>query len=238
MRPHAPHLVVPGAPYLQALLATFATIAMLELDLGNTLQHTLNLGLAVWFALLIRPMGGSKAEAWTIFALLAIPASVSLALGFDRLSVPWQVALELFWVVHPLAIAWVIGRRLLREKDISVDELWGAIAIYVLIGLSFGNVYFIFWILNPGSLLYANLPAGVDPGFSDFLYFSFVTLGTVGYGDVAPVARGVRLMAMFEALVGLMYIAVIIGRIVALHTAGGLRRFEARDEDTTVTRGD
>lgn len=238
MKPKAPHLVVPGAPYLQALLATLATIGMLELQFSNTMQHGLNLLLAIWFFLLIRPMGGSKQEAWTILALLGIPASISLLVGFESLSVWWQVGLELFWVLHPLAIAWVIGRRLLREHDISVDELWGAIAVYVLIGLSFGNVYYIFWILEPGSLLFQNAPAAIAPGFSDFLYFSFVTLGTVGYGDVAPVARNVRLVAMFEALVGLMYIAVIVGRIVALHTAGGLRRVQPDSQESTMTRGD
>lgn len=238
MKQHAPHLVVPSAPYLQALLATLATIGMLELQPGSTVQHGLNLVLAVWFYLLVRPMGGSAAEARVILALLAIPAAISLVVGFESLPVSGQVVLEIFWVLHPLAIAWVIGRRLLNEHDISVDELWGAIAVYVLIGLSFGNVYYIFWIVEPGSLLFQNIPASVGPGFSDFLYFSFVTLGTVGYGDVAPVARNVRLVAMFEALVGLMYIAVIVGRIVALHTAGGLRRVRPEDSGPTTTSAD
>jgi uncharacterized membrane protein len=61
---------------------------------------------------------------------------------------------------------------------------------------------------------------GNDPVLTDFLYFSFVTLATLGYGDVAPVSPGARLTAVLQSLLGLLYVSILVGRMVGLHTAG------------------
>ena len=58
-------------------------------------------------------------------------------------------------------------------------------------------------------------------GLADWIYFSFVTLTTVGYGDITPVALGARSLTMLEALVGQLYPAVIIARLVSLQTSSG-----------------
>ena len=58
-------------------------------------------------------------------------------------------------------------------------------------------------------------------GLAEWVYFSFVTLTTVGYGDIAPVTQGARSLAMLEALVGQLYPAVIIARLVSLQTSSG-----------------
>ena len=60
--------------------------------------------------------------------------------------------------------------------------------------------------------------AGRREGSADWVYFSFVTLTTVGYGDITPVARAARSLAMLEALVGQLYPAIIIARLVSLQS--------------------
>lgn len=55
-------------------------------------------------------------------------------------------------------------------------------------------------------------------GFNAF-YFSFTTLCTVGYGDITPVSRGAKMMAVLEAITGLFYVAVLISRLVSIHSA-------------------
>jgi hypothetical protein len=55
--------------------------------------------------------------------------------------------------------------------------------------------------------------------FFDAYYFSFITLSTVGYGDITPLSRGARTLAMMEAMVGTLYMAVLISRLVALYSA-------------------
>jgi hypothetical protein len=74
--------------------------------------------------------------------------------------------------------------------------------------------------LNPAAF---NLPAGAGPattmaGFNAF-YFSFMTLCTVGYGDITPVSKGARMLAVMEAIAGLFYVAVLISRLVAIYSS-------------------
>jgi hypothetical protein len=231
----APRLALDRAPYFQTLLATLFTIALLELEPSRFVQQGGNIVVGAWFAFLATRLGASTRETWAVLALGWCPALVALAFPWGDLSVELRAALSGSWALQPVVLSWILGRRLLGERQVSVEELWGAIAVYVLIGLAFANVYECILLFRPGALLYQNLPPGTGPGFSDILYFSFVTLGTVGYGDVAPVARSVRLVAMFEALIGLMYIAVILGRVVAMHTAGRLR---TPDSDAAAPAGE
>jgi uncharacterized membrane protein len=104
----------------------------------------------------------------------------------------------------------------------------GAVSVYMFLGLAYANAYEFLGAFQPHSLAFAG-NQGTIPDFADYLYFSFVTLGTVGYGDVSPTTHGARLLAMSEALVGVMYIAVVVGRVVGLHTARVAVREEVRE---------
>lgn len=71
--------------------------------------------------------------------------------------------------------------------------------------------------LEPGS--FSVSPAGETlDGFNSF-YFSFVTLSTIGYGDITPVSRIARMMAVVEAITGMFYVAVLVARLVSIHSA-------------------
>ena len=64
-------------------------------------------------------------------------------------------------------------------------------------------------------------PAGADRHMASFVYFSFVTLTTLGYGDVTPVGSAARTLALLEALVGQLFLAILVARLVALQIAHG-----------------
>jgi voltage-gated potassium channel Kch len=85
----------------------------------------------------------------------------------------------------------------------------------LLIGISFASLYHLTYLITPGAFYY-----GVDPGailtFSDFVYFSFVTLATLGYGDIVPMTAQARSFAILEAITGALYLAVLIAKIVSL----------------------
>jgi voltage-gated potassium channel Kch len=76
--------------------------------------------------------------------------------------------------------------------------------------------------LVPGSFAFSTGPASSQAmtGFTAY-YFSFVTLTTVGYGDITPVSNGARALAAMEAMTGTLYVAVLISRLVALYSAQG-----------------
>lgn len=104
--------------------------------------------------------------------------------------------------------------RVLTTEESTGDELYGAVSIYILIGFVWALAYGGLDLVRPGAIQGTHGP--LVPG--DFIYFSFITLMTVGYGDMAPVHPAARALAMLEAMVGIIFVAVLIGRLVGLNT--------------------
>ena len=128
-------------------------------------------------------------------------------------------------------IATLMLSRLVREQTVSADTILGSVCVYLLIGVSFSFIFMTLEVLNPGSF------TGLDPAnglpsepTSFFLYFSFITLSTVGYGDIAPLTEFGRTLAALEGIVGQMYIAILVAHLVAIHTMQ--RRESLADDDT------
>jgi len=104
----------------------------------------------------------------------------------------------------------------LKEGRVTRDKIAAAICVYVILGITWGMLFSLVATLDPGALGggFASGPSGSAPA----MYFSFVTLTTVGYGDIAPVSSTARALVMVEGIVGQIYIAVMIARLVALYT--------------------
>ncbi len=108
-------------------------------------------------------------------------------------------------------------RYVISDRLIVGDRLQGALSVYLLIGVSFSTLYELLEMLAPGSLHFPNGP----PLWSDHLYYSFVTLTTLGYGDIAPVTPEAQSLAILEAATGVLYVAVLVAWLVsALREAG------------------
>jgi len=107
-------------------------------------------------------------------------------------------------------------RRVLQSEHVTGDTLCGAIAVYLMIGLTWSLVYVLVEHLHPGSYRLATTGILQAPG-KELLYFSYVTLATLGYGDVVPVTDGARSMAVLESLCGTIYMAILVARLIGLH---------------------
>jgi len=106
----------------------------------------------------------------------------------------------------------VILARVLMKGPITFRRIQGAIAVYLLLGLAWAHAYELIEYLGPGSFTGAFRDAG---RFSSWMYFSFVTLATLGYGDIAPVHPAARSLAVAEAITGQLYLAILIARLVS-----------------------
>jgi hypothetical protein len=113
----------------------------------------------------------------------------------------------------------VILDYVLRTDEVTGDEIYGAVSVYILIGFVWGMAYALLDLVQPGS--FHTLGGSLRP--ADYIYFSFITLMTVGYGDMFPIGPVARSLAIVESMVGVIFIAVLIGRLVGLH-AGRPRR--------------
>jgi hypothetical protein len=121
------------------------------------------------------------------------------------------LVLVAFVVVNLLRFVW-------RAPSVNIEVLCASISAYLMLGLMWTMAYWLVDQLTPGAFAF-NTNAGKQSmnGFNAF-YFSFITLSTVGYGDITPASRIARWLAAMEAMTGLLYVAVLIARLVALYS--------------------
>jgi hypothetical protein len=110
-----------------------------------------------------------------------------------------------------LVIAGAIVRDVRAEQAVTLYALSGVLAIYLLAGMFFSFLYGAIEAVDDGNF-FAEV---ADAGRSDFLYFSYVTLSTTGYGDLTPALDLGRMLAVAEALLGQIYLVTIVALIVA-----------------------
>jgi hypothetical protein len=103
----------------------------------------------------------------------------------------------------------------LRSDRVSGDVIAGAVAAYLMIGLTWAMGYGLIETLAAGSIRPPGEAGAVD--FPTLLYFSFITLLTIGYGDVTPVSPAARTLTVLEGLVGVMFTTVVLAALVAAH---------------------
>jgi hypothetical protein len=123
------------------------------------------------------------------------------------------MALLLFIVI--LVPILVFQREFFSTQKVTANTLKGGIAIYVLMGVGWAIVYTILLDFDPASF------DGVNPSQirADLLHFSFVTLTTLGYGNILPAGPPTRIASDLEAIAGVLYPAILISRLVNNYTA-------------------
>ena len=150
-----------------------------------------------------------------VAVILAAPAVIGRWLHDYR---PDIVPPELFLVAAILLILFVIVnllRFVLTASSVSIEILCASISAYLLLGFLWTLAYWLVAELVPNAFAFS----GADTSLKGFngLYFSFITMSTVGYGDITPVAGVARMLAAAEAVSGSLYIAVLIARLVTLY---------------------
>jgi hypothetical protein len=121
-------------------------------------------------------------------------------------------------LVSVAAMALVVLAQTFRAGPVNFHRIQGAVAAYLLLGLAWALAYELVALLSTGAFSGTGFGEGERP---QFVYFSFVTLTTVGYGDVTPVHPVARSLAVAEALTGQLYPAILLARLVSLATGSG-----------------
>ncbi len=122
--------------------------------------------------------------------------------------------------------------QVFRDGPVNAHRIRGAIAVYLLFGLGWGLSYGVVDVLFEGAFLGVSGAPGDESRLVTLVYFSFVTLTSLGYGDVVPLHGVARNLAILEALTGQLYMAIVIARLVALAiTDARMRPPELPEED-------
>jgi len=134
------------------------------------------------------------------------------------------LASDFFSVVFIGFTAVVIFSYILQAQEITADAVYGALVVYLLLGVAWAFVYSLLEILQPGSFELSKVaPQLVEERRFILFYYSFVTLTTLGYGDITPTSPTAASLAVVEAVIGQIYLAVIIARIVGIQVAQSAR---------------
>jgi hypothetical protein len=124
-----------------------------------------------------------------------------------------QIVLSMLFIAQMLIM---ILRHILTEKEVTGDLIMGGACAFVLLGLVWAFAYYLLEIYQPNS--FKGIEERSDDMW-DFFYYSFVTLTTLGYGDILAVSKQARGLTILEAIVGQLYLAIMISRLVSLHIA-------------------
>ncbi len=154
--------------------------------------------------------------AWRLLMLGAIVA-VAVHLGSWVVPVARPVIRLTSVLSLGLLLIVVLGQTF-RAGPVTFHRIQGAIAAYLLLGVIWADAYSLVELVRPGSF---SAPADVLVNPRGWLYFSFMTLTTVGYGDVLPVHPAARSLAMLEAVTGPLYIAILLARLVSVAVPSG-----------------
>lgn len=173
----------------------------------------------------------NKKRVLIIASLLAAPALI-----FNWISYSFQssTTLLIYYTFNAVFFVFIIVSmiaELLKKDVITLDLIYGTICVYLLIGVAWAFVFATLEHIFPGSY---NLPSNylqANPSIysgevklSLFLYYSYVTLTTLGYGDITPVTSPAHSLATLEAIMGQFYIAVLVAHLVGMHVSSNSQR--------------
>jgi hypothetical protein len=119
------------------------------------------------------------------------------------------------WAIIGFVLIWAVSRAVFGPGRVTYHRVIGAILLYLTLGLTFVAAYTFVGLLAPDA--FTGLTVTDSPGLaSDLIYFSFVTLTTIGYGDVLPVHPVARSLCNIEGIIGQLYPATLLARLVTL----------------------
>jgi hypothetical protein len=181
----------------------------------------LAMGAAVWK---LRAARWLRATVATTGVVAAACTSTQL-LGPDAI---WIVIGHVAAAAFVLLVSGTIVVAIWEAREVDVDTIVGGIAVYLLLAVAFATSYQLVEFIAPGSFVAAVEggdrwgPWESSPGvYPRLFFFSFVTLTTLGYGDVVPASPVAAGLASLEALIGPLYLAILIARLVGLHATSG-----------------
>jgi voltage-gated potassium channel len=206
-----------GVELLISLAFLFTVVPFVDEIEGGDLIFEFLLSLVLLSAVI----AVSKQKHVLVIALmLAIPALGGRWINHFR---PAVVPPVFFLIATLVCTAFVVVNLLgfiFRAPSVDVEVLCASISAYLMLGLIWAMAYWLVDQLTPGGAFSFNTNVGRPSmnGFNGF-YFSFITLSTVGYGEIAPASRIARWLAAMEAMTGLLYVAVLIARLVGLYSS-------------------
>jgi hypothetical protein len=157
-------------------------------------------------------------------ASLALPMLVSIWLS-HLIHMPFLVFVgDCFVIVFMAFLVVVILSFIFSEHEVTINVIYASIVVYLLIAIMWAFIYSVLESIQPGS--FAIGEGQIEVGKRLYIYYSFVTITTLGYGDITPTTDLANSFSFLEAVTGQLYIAILIARLVGIQIAQTMNRKE------------
>ena len=187
------------------LVMVLAPLGVDRLDRVVSIGYTVTLLVGVWSLARTR---------WAFVSGIVLAIASLIATGADltlESNTFASAGLSIAFLFCGLSL-WIALREVLFGERVDANRLAGAVCVYLLIGLAWAFIYSFIAIMMPEA--FSGLSPNLDHRFVDLLYYSFVTLTTLGYGDITPASPFVRTLAYLQAVIGTMYMAILVASLI------------------------
>ncbi len=177
------------------------------------------------FGVLLGALHAAGVRGWPLMLAVGLAAfawsivTVQVTTGVAVFLAPRAVIFNGFWIVAPIAVL----ARVVRDRRVTMNTIYGAVTAYFLLALFWGFLYDTIEEIEGGSFAFRGEPQ--ESYTDELLYFSLVTQTTLGFGDITPIKAIPRTLAATQAVIGQVYLVVMVARLVALQVT------HARDAD-------
>jgi hypothetical protein len=224
---------------LGSLILMLVALPLLEWSPGRHLRFPILFGLVLFAAIWV-----NHTKHWLLWAaiVIGVGAIAGNAIAFFTASTLVRISADLIGLCLLVFTTLVILRSVVTERRVELDTVVGGICAYLMIGVCFATIFRLLVDTVPGAFLIAGQPLEASTQDTSslparLLYFSFITLTTTGYGDITPNAEIAQMLSAGEALIGQLYVAIFIARLMGLHIEAGRPRTDCDDPPSAAREG-
>jgi voltage-gated potassium channel Kch len=166
-----------------------------------------------------------KNRRWVISLVMIIGLTLMVVVARDVTKIQYfEYTYLLLLLVFFMSAAWLVGSQVLLTGSVDINIVVGSIALYLILGMIWSIFYTVLLAISPEAM------EGVVSGswhenMYTMTYFSYVTLTTLGYGDISPITPVAQVLVILEAATGVFYMAIVVASLI-----GGIRRNWKRSE--------
>jgi hypothetical protein len=197
------------------LLATILTLIIGQPLLAGFFNYRFipDVLLTFIFVAAIHAISQKRVDAFIALAL-AIPMFAGVWLNYWYDSPKILIASQIFGTLFVVFTISRLAKFIFNEKEVTKEVIFAAVVVYLLMAITWAFLYLILEFFRNGSIAF---PFEEKLNFFDFLYFSCVTITTLGYGDVLPLTQQAKALAILEAITGQMYLVVVVAWLVGMY---------------------